>query len=75
LPILTNFPCVSILRQTVALSLFTEDMGGLETLYGTCTGLGTAILVLIFVNYYLEAESEPETTATQSAGKAKRKRE
>jgi hypothetical protein len=36
-------------------------MGSVETLYGFCTFLGTAIFALIFLNYYLEASNEPET--------------
>jgi hypothetical protein len=36
-------------------------MGAVETLYGFCTFLGTAIFALIFLNYCLEASKEPET--------------
>jgi hypothetical protein len=42
-------------------------MGAVETLYGFCTLLGTAIFALIFLNYYLEARNEPEAEEPEPA--------
>jgi len=44
-------------------------MGTMETLYAACTGLGTVIFILIFVNYYLESGDEEEAPAPGSRRK------
>jgi hypothetical protein len=48
-------------------------MGAVETLYGFCTFLGTAIFALIFLNYYVEATDEPERPKPEQSSKADRK--
>jgi len=46
-------------------------MGTMETLYVTCTSLGTLMFVLVFANYFLDSGEEPEA-AKPAPGKAKR---
>lgn len=44
-------------------------MGAMETLYKVCTGLGTTIFALIFLNYYLEAKDEGEESDKNTKSK------
>lgn len=49
-------------------------MGAMETLYKVCTGLGTTIFALIFLNYYLEGKEEVDETGENKKDKKKKEK-